>query len=61
MKKIDKKHLLGVLLVMILTAGISLEIGRVLPTIGALDTPASERYRTTISITRRMKQLHRIW
>ena len=31
MKKIDKKHLLGVLLVMILTAGISLEIGRVLP------------------------------
>ena len=41
MKKIDKKHLLGVLLVMILTAGISLEIGRVLPTIGALDTPAN--------------------
>ena len=41
MKKIDKKHLLGVLLVMILTAGISLEIGRVLPTLGALDTPAN--------------------
>lgn len=41
MKKIDKKHLLGVFLVMILTAGISLEIGRVLPTIGALDTPAN--------------------
>ena len=41
MKKIDKKHLLGVLLVMILTAGISLEIGRELPTIGALDTPAN--------------------
>ena len=29
MKKIDKKHLLGVLLVMILTAGISLEIGSI--------------------------------
>ena len=58
MKKIDKKHLLGVLLVMILTAGISLEIGRVLPTIGARQT---ERYRTTISITRRAKRLHRIW
>ena len=29
------------LLVIVLTAGISLEIGRVLPTIGALDTPAN--------------------
>ena len=41
MKKINKKHLIGVLLVIVLTAGISLEIGRVLPTIGALDTPAN--------------------
>lgn len=32
MKKINKKHLIGVLLVIVLTAGISLEIGRVLPT-----------------------------
>lgn len=41
MKKINKKHLIGVLLVIVLTAGISLEIGRVLPTIGAHDTPAN--------------------
>ncbi len=41
MKKIDKKSLIGVLLVIVLTAGISLEIGRVLPTIGAHDTPAN--------------------
>ncbi len=41
MKKIDKKSLVGVLLVIMLTAGISLEIGRVLPTIGAHDTPAN--------------------
>lgn len=41
MKKINKKHLIGVLLVIVLTAGISLEIGRVLPTIGALNTPAN--------------------
>ena len=41
MKKINKKHLIGVLLVIVLTAGISLEIGRVLPTIGALDKPAN--------------------
>ena len=34
MKKINKKHLIGVLLVIVLTAGISLEIGRVLPTTG---------------------------
>lgn len=41
MKKINKKNLIGVLLVIMLTAGISLEIGRVLPTIGAHDTPAN--------------------
>lgn len=41
MKKIDKRNLIGALLVIVLTAGISLEIGRVLPTIGAHDTPAN--------------------